>query len=388
MAGATPSLLARARALPPFRLDLLLGVVVLAEGALEVLLMSRLDGERVLLGLLVSLLVAVAVALRRRRTFAAILLVFGAMLLAQLLGPDLTDHSAGIYFVSMFITGTAGYVLEGRRLWLAGALALTFSSIGSFTDEYGDNVASVLFEAGLGVIGPMLLGQLLRNRTRLNEALHEKAARLEREQAEDAEAAAAEERTRIAGELHDVVAHALSAMTVQASAARRLATRDPDRAREAFATAEGTGREALTELRRLLGVLRREDEDVALAPQPSLAHVGELTRRAASAGLPTALHTDGTPRPIPAGVDLTAYRVVQEALNTARTAGGARRAQVAIHYRGGDVVVEVTDDGTQQPRRLLGMRERVAVYGGELTTASLPAGGWSVAARLPLEAPS
>jgi signal transduction histidine kinase len=387
MARAPSSLLARARALPPFRLDVLLGALVLVEGGLEILLISRLEGERVLLGLLVPGLVALGVALRRRHTFAAIALAFGGMLLAQQIGPDLTDYAAGVYFVSMFITGTAGYVLEGPRLWLAGALALAFSTGGTFTDEHGDDVASVLFEAGLGVAGPMLLGQLLRNRTRLNEALHEKAARLEREQAEDAEAAAAEERTRIAGELHDVVAHALSAMTVQAAAARRLAVRDPDRARAAFAGAEGTGREALTELRRLLGVLRLQDEDVALAPQPSLVHVGELTRRAASAGLPTALHTDGAPRPIPAGIDITAYRVVQEALNAARTAGGAGRAQVAVHYRGGDVLVEVTDDGTHQ-RRLLGMRERVAVYGGELTTSPLPAGGWSVAARLPLEAPS
>ena len=119
----------------------------------------------------------------------------------------------------------------------------------------------------------MLFGQLLVNRARLNRALGDKARRAEAERREQAEAAALEERTRIAGELHDVVAHALSAMTVQASAARRLSERDPARARDAFATVENTGREALAELRRLLGVLRKEDEELALAPQPSLAHV-------------------------------------------------------------------------------------------------------------------
>ena len=233
-----------------------------------------------------------------------------------------------------------------------------------------------------------MLGQLLRNRQRLNQALVEKAARLERERTDEAEAAALEERTRIAGELHDVVAHAISAMTIQAGAARRLAERDPDRARTAFATAESTGREALTELRRLLGVLRLQDEDLALAPQPSLVHVDGLVRRAAAAGLPTRLRTEGEARALPAGIDLTAYRLVQEALSAARDAGHAGRAEVSIRYREADVTVEVADDGEHRGRRLLGMRERVAVYGGELSTASDPAGGWRVSARLPVEAAS
>ena len=137
-------------------------------------------------------------------------------------------------------------------------------------------------------IGPILFGQALRNRARLNQALHAKAERAERERAAAADAAALEERTRIAGELHDVVAHALSAMTVQAAAARRMAERDPEQAERAFATVEATGREALTELRRLLGVLRREDEELGLAPQPSLAHIGSLVAaRRARPGCPS-----------------------------------------------------------------------------------------------------
>ena len=192
-----------------------------------------------------------------------------------------------------------------------------------------------------------------------------------------------EERTRIASELHDVVAHALSAMTVQATAARRLAEGDPARAASAFAAVEGTGREALTELRRLLGVLRKEDEELALAPQPSLLHVAGLARRATAAGLPVALTVTGAARPLPAGVDLTAYRIVQEALGRARDAGSAGRADVTVAYGDGDVSVEVSDDGGPDGRRLLGMRERVAVYGGELSTAALDGGGWRVSARLP-----
>jgi signal transduction histidine kinase len=234
----------------------------------------------------------------------------------------------------------------------------------------------------------MLVGQLLVNRARLNRALGEKARRAETERREQAESAALEERTRIASELHDVVAHALSAMTVQASAARRLSERDPGRARDAFATVESTGREALAELRRLLGVLRKEDEELALAPQPSLAHVDALIRRAETAGLPVRLLVSGSVRPLPAGVDLTAYRLVQEALGGARDAGQAGRAEVRIDYGDADVRVDVADDGAPRGRRLLGMRERVAVYGGELAAAPADDGGWRVSARLPLGAAS
>jgi len=383
----TGSIPARLRALPPARLDALLGALVLVDGVLEVLLISRLHGiGELALGFAVAACVAVAVALRRRVPVLAVAIGWSAMLAADQVGPDLVDNVAGPYFANMFVTFTAGYVLEGRRLWTAAAIASAISLLSTVADDYANEAGDFVFAVGLGVGGPLLLGQLLRNRTRLNQALHDKAVRVEGERARETEAAALEERTRIAGELHDVVAHALSAMTVQAGAARRLAERDPDRAREAFALAESTGREALTELRRLLGVLRKEDEDLALAPQPSLAHVGDLVRRAAASGLPTRLHTEGERRPLPAGVDLTAYRLVQEALGAARDGGAAGAAEVAIRYRDEDVLVEVADDGSPHDRQLLGMSERVAVYGGELTADPAPAGGWRVAARLPLGA--
>ena len=231
-----------------------------------------------------------------------------------------------------------------------------------------------------------MFGQVLRNRMRLNRALHSRAerARLEREAAADA--AALDERTRIAGDLHDVIAHALSAMTVQAAAARRMAERDPARAEASFAVVETTGREALTELRRLLGVLRRDDEELALAPQPSLSHVRSLIQRATASGLRVELRIDGEPLLLPAGVDLTAYRLVQEALRRAREGGGAARASVRVSYSPGEVRIEVVDDGVAEGRRLLGLRERVAVYGGELKTAAPEGGGWRVAARLPVGA--
>jgi len=386
MQAAARSLLVRVRALPPHRLDALLGAVLMVEFVAELVILTPIGADRAAASLAALAAVALAVALRRRLPGAAVALGFTGWLVAAQVGGELSDNVVGPFFALLLVAFTAGFVLDGRRMWLAGGIAIALAELSTAIDEFPDDVSSYLFTAGLGVIGPMLLGQLLRNRTRLNQALRDKAARLEREHAEEADAAVLEERTRIAGELHDVVAHALSAMTIQAAAARRLAARDPDKARTAFAAAETTGREALTELRRLLGVLRTQDEELALAPQPSLVHVADLVRRAVAAGLPTALSLEGEPQALPSGIDLTAYRVVQEALNAARDAGHAGRAEVAVRYRAADVLVEVADDGAQAGRRLLGMRERVAVYGGELVTSRAPDGGWRVAARLPLEA--
>ena len=177
-------------------------------------------------------------------------------------------------------------------------------------------------------------------------------------------------------------------MVVQGSAARRLVPRDPERAQAAFASVETTGREALTEIRSLLGVLRREDEDLALAPQPSLAHVSSLVKRTSAAGLPVALRVEGEARPLPAGVDLTAYRVLQAALGGALEHGGAGRAEVTVRYGAERVEVEVFDDGDgdDDGRLLLGARERVALYGGDLQAGPVAAGGHSVRARLPVGA--
>ena len=162
---------------------------------------------------------------------------------------------------------------------VAGVAAVALNSVGTALDGYPNSVIDFVVGGAVIGFGPLLLGRVIRHRAELNQALRDKAERLRRERTEQAERAAAEERTRIAGELHDVVAHAMSAMVVQAAGARRLAAKDPARARDAFGTAEQTGREALTDIRRLLGVLRRDDEGIALAPQPSLRHLGALVQR-------------------------------------------------------------------------------------------------------------
>jgi len=380
------SLIGRIRALPAGRADALLAVVLLAEGASEVVFASRLDPGRVAIALALLTAEAVALAFRRRAPLVAVVVVFGLMPVFQSFGRELMDHVAGPMLWLLLAAYTLGAHTQGRRLWMGVAIACAFVVLGTAVEPYDDDVVSYLTSLCLFVAAPVLFGQVLRNRTRLNQALYAKAERAERERAAAANAAALEERTRIAGELHDVVAHALSAMTVQASAARRMAERDPDSAEAAFSVVETTGRDALTELRRLLGVLRREDEELALAPQPSLAHISSLVQRARGGGLRVELRVDGEPMTLPAGVDLTAYRLIQEALRRARDSGSAGRATVHVGYQPGEVHIEVMDDGLAEGRRLLGLRERVEGYGGELLAAAPDGGGWRVAARLPVGA--
>jgi signal transduction histidine kinase len=207
-----------------------------------------------------------------------------------------------------------------------------------------------------------------------------------------ARAAVAEERARIARELHDVVTHHVNLVVLQAMAATGLLDRDPERVREPLAVIERSGREALTEMRRLLGVLREEDGERPLAPQPCADDVDELVGSARSAGLSVGLAVSGTPQRLPAGLGLTVYRIVQEALtNAARHAAGAR-VQVSLRYEPEAVEVAVEDDGSGHGRSgpagggrgLLGMRERVAVYSGTLRAGPAPDGGFAVQARLPL----
>jgi signal transduction histidine kinase len=385
IAAVMGTLLARVRALPPYRFDALLGLAVYLELCAEIVLVADVEGATLALCLALASMFGVATALRRRAPLLAVPLAAAGIVVGELIGPELTDNVVLAFFVAIFVSYSAGATLEGARLLMAFGLGAATFAAASLTGVAESDPASFVFSTAFMVGAPMLFGHLLRNRARLNEALREKAARAERLRAEQAEAAAVEERTRIAGELHDVVAHALSAMTVQAAAARRWTERDAGRAADAFASVEQTGRDALTELRRLLGVLRKEDEELALAPQPSLAHLDGLAQRATASGLPVALTIAGTARPLPAGVDLTAYRVVQEALARARDGGSAGRADVRVTYGADDVAIEIRDDGSADGRTLLGTRERVTVYGGELSAAALNGGGWRVSARIPAE---
>jgi signal transduction histidine kinase len=218
----------------------------------------------------------------------------------------------------------------------------------------------------------------------------ERAAQSEREQAEEARRIVSEERTRIARELHDVVAHRVSLMTVQASAARAVVAQDPDSARQAMSAVEQAGRQALDELRHLLGVLRPDTEDDGLGPQPGLAELPRLVEQAREAGIEVSLASDGVSGAFPARVELSAYRIVQESLtNVLKHAGDGARAEVQVRADADRLVIEVTDDGpggTSLPgtnHGIVGMRERAALLGGSLDAGPLPDGGYRVLAQLP-----
>jgi signal transduction histidine kinase len=235
------------------------------------------------------------------------------------------------------------------------------------------------------------LGAFVRQRALRMSAVEDRAVALEERLEREAELAAAEERARIARELHDVVAHGLSLMVVQAEAAEELIDRAPADARERLHRVQDTGRQSLGEMRRLLGVLRATGHDApATAPQPSLALLQELVDDAAAAGLKVDVRVDGALGRLPLGIELTAFRIVQEALTNTRRHSGAARATVHLTSRPGLLAIEVTDDGagpagTRAGHGLIGMRERVALYGGTLHTGPGPAGGYRVAAELPVE---
>ncbi len=252
--------------------------------------------------------------------------------------------------------------------------------------------AVVLF--GGSTLTAWVLGDSMRYRRGYYAALEDKAARLEAERNAQAKVAAAAERARIARELHDVVAHHVSVMVVQADGAGYALRTDPDRAAAALKAISCTGRQALTEMRRLLGVLRSAGDQAQLAPMPGLGELRELLDQAREAGLQVAYTLTGTPRDLPEGAELAAYRVVQEALtNTRKHAGLAATAAVTLRYEPEGLIVEVTDDGMATPagdaggHGLAGMRERIAMYGGTVEAGPLAGGGFGVVARLPCPAP-
>ena len=236
-------------------------------------------------------------------------------------------------------------------------------------------------------------GRTVHARRTSSQALEERARTAEANQRALAEQAVADERRRIARELHDVVAHHVSVMGVLATGARRVLPRRPEAADEALGTIEDTSRTTLRELRRLLDVLRTDAEPAAdLAPQPNLAGIETLVEQVRDAGLPVLLRVDGEPRGLDPGVALTVYRIAQEALTNALKHAGPARAEVRLRFGVYWLTVEVTDTGrgpapgrTALGHGLVGMRERVSLYGGTLRTGPRPGGGYRVYAKIPVE---
>ena len=327
---------------------------------------------------------------RRRFPFGAPIAVGAAVGLTafvdeRLVPKDFIPFLAGC--AAVFLVG----LLRERRLAIAGiVLAIGVEALVAYRDPLKNLSAFIATCIVFGLIWTVAFA-LGRKFEEADEA-KKRAAQAEREREERARTAVTEERARIARELHDVVGHSVSVMTVQASAVRRLLRPEQEREREALLIVERTGREALAEMRRMVGVLRRPEEGPALAPQPSLEHVGRLVEQAREAGLSVELRVEGDPQRLPAGVDLTAYRLVQEGLTNALKHARAERAQVVVCYGDRDLEVTVSDDGRGAGSRdggghgLVGMRERVAVFGGELEAGPRVEGGYRLRAKLPVTA--
>jgi signal transduction histidine kinase len=349
----------------------------------------------VFLGLAVAAGLAVPVIFRRANPIAAFVtaVAFGGVQVLLGLRPMATDLAILVLLYTL-----AAYCTRRISVWgLAVCLVGSAVGIARWTTTGGRpfwdwlTVGAVLF-AGPALLA-WVLGDSMRYRRAYYASLEDRAARLERERDAQARVAVVAERARIARELHDVIAHNVSVMVVQADGASYALGTDPARAKEALAAISATGRQALAEMRRLLGVLRREDEGTGsmLAPQPGIGELGELLDQARTAGLPVTFAVEGVPQPLPGGAALTAYRIVQESLtNTRKHAGPVASASVVLRYSTDALVLAISDDGRGSAAHdgaghgLTGMRERVAVYGGSVVAGPRPGGGFEVVATLPL----
>jgi signal transduction histidine kinase len=380
------------RRLDPRTFDRLLALGFMVAAEVEIFVNAGFDPANVPTQLSV-LALGLPLAWRRRAPVPATAVVMCGVLLESAVANDPMGTAIVAALVAVWSTArhferptaatSLGIALVG--FWIAALLPPTSGA------QYvvGDGA----WASGI-TLGTWALGRALRNRRLLALSLAERADHLEREQDERARLAVVDERSRIARELHDIVAHNVSTMVIQAEAGSRVAERDPARAREAFAAIETAGRQALAEMRRLLGILRTDREGLALAPLPSLGHLDDLIDRVRETGLPVELTVVGEPRQLPAGIDVSAYRIIQEGLtNTIKHAGQAQ-AQVVVRYGERDLSLEVLDDGRGPGgatngggggHGLVGMRERVTLYGGTLEVGSRRDGGYAVRARLPVE---
>ena len=366
--------------------DLALAAGLLVLGLTEALLDGGLSTPQKLGAVALVAVLAVLAAFRRK-----VPLFLLAVLLAGAIAEPWAGEAGGGEILGLFVllaVYTAGAHLEGRRMWIGAVLTAVLGTVVMVNDPDGINVSALIF-FGFLFGTPWAVGRAIRHRRLREVALEDRASALEREQEQRARAAVAEERARIARELHDVVAHAISVIVVQARGGRKVLDTEPEDARAALDTIEVTGQRALVEMRRLLGMLRADDEQLALAPQPSLAHLEALVADVESAGLPVELRVEGEPAELPPGVDLSAYRIVQEALTNALKHAGPAKALVFVRYAEDGLELEVADDGSGAGNGggtghgLIGIQERVAMLGGEVEAGARSDGGYAVRARLP-----
>ena len=346
-------------------------------------------------GLGVALAIVAATALLWRRRNPLLALAFVESLVVVMLIAVRADLRFGAVPLVICVYTAAARGPRARTLRAAAIVAGVNAAIvaGEYVTGHWQGIGDVVFNTVL-IGGAWAVGDNIGTRRAYLAGLVERAERLERERETATQRAALEERTRIARELHDVVAHHVSAIAVQAGAAQEIAAADPGRAAEVLRTIQATSRQALAEMRAIVGVLH-EDSAGALAPAPRLADLDALAAQSRAAGLDVRITVDGAPRALPEALDLSAYRIVQEALTNTLKHAGAARVEVTVRYGQDSVELVVEDDGRAggaaaalpgAGRGLVGMRERVALFHGRLELGRAPGGGFRVHAVLPLQA--
>lgn len=364
---------------PPLA-DALLAAVLAVVKLAMVATSWQIDGGSRPLTYVAALLLTVPLAWRRVAPLLSAAIVFGA------LGGEalLLGFSHGVVALDAILVASYSVAAhsDDERAAVAGLVWGLVCGATSTRHQPGGEVGNLVIGSALFLV-PWFAGLALRNQRLL-------AARLQHEQGESARAAVAEERARIARELHDEVAHSVSVIAVQADAAEGALAVDPELARAPVAAIKHTARGALVEMRRLLGALREADGDPALAPQPHLADVERVVEQTRAAGVETELRVEGEPHALPPGLDLSAYRIVQEALTNVLKHARATHAVVVLRYGSGELELEVVDDGVGggavEPggHGLLGIRERVELYGGRLSAGRREGGGYALRVRLPV----
>jgi signal transduction histidine kinase len=339
------------------------------------------------------LLVTVPLCWRFRAPVAVVILVTvssGIWILAMFKALDQPPFEPALaIFVALFALASR---TDGRPLWTGLAVSAGLFSVGEIRGELAGQGIGNVFPALLFFALTFVIGRIVYAHRQRASGQQDRADRLERDQEARAARAVETERARIARELHDVIAHSLSIIVVQAAAERRVLPAGQQSTAETLESIESSGRQAMTELRRLLGLLRKSDGEPSLAPQPGLSRLGDLVAEVREAGVEVNVRTDGDLAAIPLGLDLSAYRIVQECLTNVLKHARAHRVEISLRCQGRIVEIEVTDDGAAAGPPapggfgLLGMRERVTVYGGTVQAGPCDAGGYRVHARLPFEA--
>ncbi|HET6614850.1 MAG TPA: sensor histidine kinase [Dehalococcoidia bacterium] len=396
-ATRTQRLIERIRGVNPHALDAVLALSFTAAALWTVA--GRVSGDSgayrddEALGILLVLLQTVPIVARSVAPLAA--LTISVVAISLHIGIGYEGVPAGT-FAALVILYSVASLTDMRQSILAALIAAAGITI-YFTTDRGDlglpDAISTYATYGVG----WALGVYARSRREYTNVVEERASLLEREREVQAREAVADERARIARELHDVVGHALNLIVIQSGGAQRVLESRPEVAQDSLVSIESAGRQALADMERMLGILRATDEaSESLSPQPGLRHVDQLAEQVTHAGLPVTITIEGTPAELPPSVDLTGYRIVQEALTNVLKHAGPAHASVMIRHSPTCLELDITDDGQGVSgdadadsdrgggRGLIGMRERVAVFGGELTAGRLPGGGFRVHARLPL----